>query len=144
MTAKHWAAENHRTLPDRGTLYLSSPARKAMLAVRGALAKAGLSAREIQPGLLATPFSARRADIWPTVFWGTSDRGEMETIKCRLLQADTPPCSADLMQAESLTDFLAWLDGQWLADVLESHRLFSVFQPLVFAERPERVYAYEC
>jgi EAL domain-containing protein (putative c-di-GMP-specific phosphodiesterase class I) len=144
MIAKHSGANGHRAPPDRGTLYLSSPVRRAALAVRNALAKAGLSVREVQPGLLATPFSARRADIWRTVFSGARAQIETEAIKCRLLAAGTSPSSADLMQAESLADFLAWLDGQWLADVVESGRLFSVFQPLVFTNRPERVYAYEC
>ncbi len=144
MTAKHWGADNYRAPPDRGMLYFSSPLRRVALALRSALTKAGLSAREVQPGLLATSFSARRADIWRTVFSGAFKKAEMETVKCRLLAADTPPSSADFMEAESLTDFLAWLDGQWLADVLESRRLFSVFQPLVFTKRPQRVYAYEC
>ena len=99
---------------------------------------------EAQPGVLTVPFAARRLEMWQSVFSGIFNHAELTATKC-LLVADTSTAGgAELMQAESLSDFLGWLEGQWLRSVLESHRLLSVFQPIVYVQRPKHVYAYEC
>ena len=44
----------------------------------------------------------------------------------------------------TLGEFLSVLDNQWFIDLLEDERLVSWFQPIVKADRPEDVFAYEC
>jgi EAL domain-containing protein (putative c-di-GMP-specific phosphodiesterase class I) len=138
------ANSRHRAPPDRGTLYLSSPSVRTAVAIQSALERAGLPSHEVEMGLFATPFSARWIGIWRTVFSGTFTQAEMELTKVCLLAEHMPLLPTDLMQASNLPDFLAWLDSQWLPDVLESKRLFTVFQPLVHVEQPDQIFSYEC
>jgi EAL domain-containing protein (putative c-di-GMP-specific phosphodiesterase class I) len=144
MNATRCVSARPQSPPDRGTLYLSSPSVRASAAIQDALERAGLPAAEVDAGLFATPFSARWIGIWRSVFSGAFAPSEMDLTKVCLLSENTPLLSTDLMQAYSLPDFLAWLDSQWLAEVLESRRLFSVFQPIVYVDQPDRIYSYEC
>jgi EAL domain-containing protein (putative c-di-GMP-specific phosphodiesterase class I) len=144
MDANRCVHSRRKSPPDRGTLYLSSPSVRTAVAIQDALERAGLPTTEVDTGLFATPFSSRWIGIWRNVFSGTFTSSEMDLTKVCLLAEHMPLLPTDLMQALSLPDFLAWLDSQWLTDVLESKRLFTVFQPIVHVEQPGRIYSYEC
>ena len=125
-------------------MYLSTVLPTAAAVLKSALVRAGLSINECEPGVFAVPFSAHRIDIWRSIFSGVFSPQELDTVKCVVLPSGTDAASAELMQSESLADFLQWLEGQWLVGVLEARRLMSVFQPIVHTDDPQNIYAYEC
>jgi EAL domain-containing protein (putative c-di-GMP-specific phosphodiesterase class I) len=144
MTAQNPAVVCRSVPPERGTLYLSTTLSGAAASLHRALVRAGLSATECQPGVFAVPFSSRKTEIWRNVFSGAFSPAEINTVKCVLLPPGSAAAPAELMQSESLAEFLQWLEGQWLIGVLESRRLISVYQPIVHTDDPQNVYAYEC
>jgi EAL domain-containing protein (putative c-di-GMP-specific phosphodiesterase class I) len=128
----------------RGTLYLSSSDRRTTAKLIVALERAGMRVVENDASLLATNFSLNSSCIWSRVLSGVLTSKELAAVKCRLLPAGTKPTPADFMQSEDLASLLAWLEGRWLIDLLADDGLFSVFQPIVYAEDPQHVFAYEC
>jgi EAL domain-containing protein (putative c-di-GMP-specific phosphodiesterase class I) len=129
--------------PDCGTLYLCCCNRPTTAKLLAALNQCGMRVAECDAAVLATKFSLKAAEIWSRVLSNAFTPGELATVKCRLLPADTVPTNADFMHSEDLAAFLAWLEGRWLIDVLATDGLFSVFQPIVHADEPDRVFAYE-
>jgi len=125
-------------------MYLSTNLPSAAAALQGALARAGLSAAETEPGIFAVPFSSHRVEIWRSVFSGAFSPLEFNSVKCVVLPTGAIAAPAELMQSESLGNFLNYLEGQWLTGVLEGRRLMSVFQPIVHTDNPQKIYAYEC
>lgn len=58
------------------------------------------------------------------------------------------PCArkltlADYMEACSLATYSARLQSGWLLALLQEERLSTVFQPIVYSDRPTEVFAYE-
>ena len=98
----------------------------------------------MRSGCLRRALFGRRIDSWRSIFSGVFSPTELSTVKCVVLPAGTDAASAELMQSESLAQFLQWLEGQWLVGVLEARRLMSVFQPIVHTDDPQNIYAYEC
>jgi EAL domain-containing protein (putative c-di-GMP-specific phosphodiesterase class I) len=129
--------------PDRGTLYLSCTNRSTTAKLMCALDQGGIRAAECESAVLAARFSIKTSCVWNRALSHVFTLGELSTVKCCLLPAGAAPTSADFMQSEDLAAFLAWLEGRWLVDLLAADRLFSVFQPIVNADEPERVFAYE-
>jgi len=69
---------------------------------------------------------------------------ELESIRCHVAPEGREPTLAQLMQAESLFCVVAWIDGQWLGELLAARRLQTHFQPIVSSHQPGSVFAYEC
>jgi EAL domain-containing protein (putative c-di-GMP-specific phosphodiesterase class I) len=129
--------------PERGTLYLSCSDRSTTTKLQVALEQGGLRVAQCDDAVLATQFSIRTSRIWNRVLSNMFTSGELATVKCRLLPVGVTPSSAEFMQSEDLAAFLGWLEGRWLVDLLAADGLFSVFQPIVHADEPQRVFAYE-
>jgi len=75
-----------------------------------------------------------------------SDLGQMELddTRCLFLAEDESFDIGALDRVCSLGEFLSVRDNQWFIELLEDERLVSWFQPIVQADQPGQVFAYEC
>jgi len=129
--------------PGSRSLCLAAAQEHDTDALRAALQAADVPFHEPFSAVLCfelTPESLRKASAW----WSVLDRRELESIRCLLSDQREVPTVARLMQSQRLSSLLAWMNGQWLLDVLRSNRLMTYFQPIVSASDPNQVFAYEC
>ena len=130
--------------PDHSTLYLTTSDASAGLSVREVLASEQVESSEPYPGVLAVPCTASMLHQMTRCWSKELSASGLHTTKCRLALTDHEPTRAELMQTYSLDTLIAWVNGQWLRDVLESRRLVTYFQPIVSSGQPHQVFAYEC
>jgi EAL domain-containing protein (putative c-di-GMP-specific phosphodiesterase class I) len=128
-----------------GTLYLAPPLQHTAGTVRSAIIESGLLFEEPGPGLLAvrpeTPTALGRllANLGHRL-----STIELRDTKCLLLADGTgTPTILQLLRMETLAGLVARFEGRWLIDLLREERIVSHFQPIVSANAPQQVYAYE-
>jgi EAL domain-containing protein (putative c-di-GMP-specific phosphodiesterase class I) len=68
---------------------------------------------------------------------------ELDQIRSLFLPGRSEPGPADYGRVASLRQWLATAEAGWLVDMLAEERLTSHFQPIVEAERPQRIFAFE-
>ena len=125
------------------TLFVAAPPA-AQTRLRQTLAEAALDVVEVFSGVLAVHFSADRLQCIGGALSQTLVEADRDNTRCRLLPRGSSPAAAELMQAQSLSDFLAWVEGRWLDELLKAGRLVTYFQPIVRCAEPRVLFAYEC
>ena len=132
------------SLPAHITLYLTTPLERTERMLREVIRRASIEVSEPYPLVLAAPITDDELHGLLVEMGTTLSPTEQEMTKCWMVLDGAEPSHAQLMQAQALSELISWSDSQWLADILESERLCTHFQPIVWIEKPEDVYAYEC
>ena len=70
--------------------------------------------------------------------------GERGSVRALWVPQGQTPASVNLWDVEPLHDWITRQQNSWLLDVMRTHRLQSVFQPIVSCSRPDEIFAYEC
>lgn len=125
------------------SLFVAAARENGTDALRASLRAAKVPFYEPFPSVLClelTTESLGRTTEW----WSVFDHEELESIRCYLTARSEAPNVARLMQSQRLSNLLAWVNGQWLVDVLNKRRLITHFQPIVATGEPGDVFAYEC
>jgi EAL domain-containing protein (putative c-di-GMP-specific phosphodiesterase class I) len=127
----------------RGTLYITTPLAHTATKIRRYAQDAALSLFEPHPDVLALPFApggmARFIADLPNLLSSV----ELQDCKSVVLADDEALTFARLMQAQSLDGLLARADGDWLLSMIAENRLTFYFQPIVNAQTPDQIFAYE-
>ena len=133
------------TVTPQGTLYLAPPLHHTAMTIRTALRESGLHPEEPGPGLLAVrPETPALLERLLHALAHRLSAIEQRDTKCLLLRdSDGPPSIQQLMQMETLAGLVARFNGRWLIELLREERLISHFQPIVPANAPHQVFAYE-
>lgn len=69
---------------------------------------------------------------------------ERDGTKGLILAAGTEPGISDFRRVVSLERMIGMQTNRWLSDVLSDNRLETHFQPIIKAQAPDRMVAYEC
>lgn len=131
-------------IPARSVLYLATADAALLRELISAARKVGFRCDTPLSGVWAIPF---RSDEATTLFQALvllQNEATSGSLRCRLLAQGDLPTAAELMRSHSLSRFLDWLAGQWIAELLAEERLVTYFQPIVNCVTPDRVFAYEC
>ena len=95
-------------------------------------------------GVLAVHFPVERLQSVGGALSAALVNGDRSSTRCRILPQGSSPQAADLMQSQPLDDFLGWIEGQWLRDLLGHERLVTYFQPIVRCGATKTLFAHEC
>lgn len=131
-------------IPDRSTLYVTSVGSDAVDTLRDELKRTAVAMSEPFPNVLAAQMDARSLQDAAVALGDRLSATDQQYVRCHLAVGMNEPTLAQLMQAYSLQNLIAWVSGLWLNDVLGSRRLVTYFQPIVPAAEPHQVFAYEC
>lgn len=142
--ACQWCEVLPEAIPEEGTLYISAPISVTESAIRSAIRKAGLEAREDVEGVIAVDGSADQ--VAELCIQGFSGLGPIEKRGTRVLVVarNTPITIRELIHMEALSALISRIEGQEIVSLLEAKRLSTWFQPIVDVQAPENVFAYEC
>lgn len=131
-------------MPESSRLYLTASVEPASTQLRALLSRECATVCEPAPGVLVVSLRAVSLRRVCLALCSELTSSALELIRCRLAIGKAEPGLAELMQTHSLARLVAWVNGQWLSDVIQSQRLVTYFQPIVRACDPSRVFAYEC
>lgn len=84
---------------------------------------------------------------WGSLLWNLSSLfspSELDDVKALCTFSSDEPTTADIPDVRSLRQLVAFGRSDWLLPTLLEQRLFSVFQPIVWADDPTIIYAQEC
>lgn len=125
------------------TLFVATP-RDAQGRLCESLDRMALEFVEAFTGVLAVHFSFDRLQHVGNALDETLADSDRQNTRCRIMPRGAMPQPADLMQAQPLAEFLGWIEGQWLADLIADRRLVTYFQPIVRCDTLQTLFAYEC
>ena len=124
--------------------YLTTTSSRAKSVIASELERCELSASEPYQGVLAVQFQPDKFDRLSTNLAAELAPEDLQQTRCRIIHDDVVPSPADLMQTETLDNFLSCIRNQWLSHLICERRLTTWFQPIVDCHLPHRVFAYEC
>ena len=114
------------SVPGCWSLFVAAARESGTEALRTALENAEVACLEPYPAVLRVDLSADA--LYKTTQWcSVLEPSDLETIRCHLTAGGEEPSVAQLMQSQRLSSLLAWINGQWLVDVLEGNRLVTYF-----------------
>ena len=131
-------------LPESGVLYIAPPAPPVTASICGFLRRSQIPYSQpyeniyeikLGPGVLAKLLAEHLSEL---------SQQELNDTKCLLVADGAAPDVPDLVRMQPLSALLARIQGDWLLDLLREDRLRTVFQPIVEAANPLRIYGYEC
>ena len=131
-------------LPDHITLYLTTPLERTERMLREIIRRCGIHGSEPYPFVMAVPTTGSELHALTVQLGSSLSATEQQLTKCWLALDGHEPSRAQLMQAQSLGELIAWGDSQWLTKILREQRLQTYFQPIVDINRPSEVVGYEC
>ena len=136
-------------LPERlagpGTLHLWLSSRHSEKKLRAYLGRGRYLAHEdAEDGHLVIRVDGGSWGTLLAQLSGLFSRSELGDARALCKAGPEEPTSADLPRVRSLGQLVAFAESDWLLPTLLERRLTCVFQPIVWAEDPRRVYAQEC
>ncbi len=131
-------------VPDEVAIYLTTPNRSIASALGEVVLRLGLESEEPYENVLAVYATAPQLHELSIVLVSEVCKVDLQETRCRLTTGTDAPTLSDLMRTERLWDLTRWIDGQWVKDLIQSQRLVTHFQPIVYCTEPSRVYAHEC
>jgi EAL domain-containing protein (putative c-di-GMP-specific phosphodiesterase class I) len=124
--------------------YLTTASPRAKSLISSELERCHLVPSEPYVDVLAVRFQPEKFERLSTQLATELGPEDLQKTRCRLVNDDSAPTAAELMQTQSLGNFLAWIRHQWLKHLIRDRRLATWFQPIVNVHLPHRVFAYEC
>lgn len=129
--------------PEGGTLYLTLAAGEVRARVESLLPELGARFSEPYRDLLAIPLCRGLLPRLVTALRRVLSPAEIGRCRALVLTEGVGPSLADLMRMQPLGTLVTHVEKGWLLAMLRDGRLLSVFQPIVHAGRPERIFGYE-
>jgi EAL domain-containing protein (putative c-di-GMP-specific phosphodiesterase class I) len=126
-----------------GTLHLWFPLRQARTKAIAALRRASLQCAVGDADALTVSVSNRDLRDVTVVITAGLTAAEATDTRVVYKPLGEPLSIADFARIQSLSQLSALEESEWLLDLLAEGRLTSLFQPIVHAEDPLRVFAYE-
>jgi EAL domain-containing protein (putative c-di-GMP-specific phosphodiesterase class I) len=127
-----------------GTLYLAPPLAHTMGNLRRTLRGLAIPFEEPGERIVSVPLKPGRLDEVVTALAGVLSASERRDTRSLLLGDGAPFSIASLLETLPLSTLTAQIQERWLAEMIREGRLTSHFQPIVRADAPGEVYAYEC
>ncbi len=124
--------------------YLTTPSPQAQSVIASELKRCDLSATEPYQGVLAVRYQPEKFQQFSATLAAELAPEDLQRARCRIVSDDGVPSPAELMQTDTLDNFLAWIRSQWLGPLIGERRLATFFQPIVDCHLPHKVFAYEC
>lgn len=129
--------------PEAGTLYLTLAVDEIRARVGRLLEELGAHFSEPYRDLLAIPLCRGLLPRLVGALRRVLSPAEIGRCRALVLTEGVGPSLADLMRMQPLGALVTLVEKGWLLTMLRDGRLLSVFQPIVHAGCPERVFGYE-
>lgn len=131
-------------IPWSGMLYVAPPMIHTAEAICEAATEAGVDCRRKGDDLYAISFeNGALTRLCLDDFGGLSSL-ELKDTKSLILAPGEQFAPSHLTRMQSLSTLTARAKGGWLLDILETERIETHFHPIVRADAPADVFAYEC
>ncbi|MGP0066319.1 MAG: EAL domain-containing protein [Isosphaeraceae bacterium] len=132
------------SIPETGTLGIVPPLTHTIGNLRGALERSQIPYTEPSPGLLTVPLGPGVLHRLTEALGRALSRAELRDTRSLVLPEGRALTLADLVNTQPLSSLFARIQGEWFIEMLEENRLTCFFHPIVIAEDPSEVFAYEC
>jgi EAL domain-containing protein (putative c-di-GMP-specific phosphodiesterase class I) len=129
---------------EEGVLYIIPPPTHTADRLRELLDRAGCAPTEPSPNLVAVRLGRGVLSGLAELLSRELSQPELNNSRSLILEEGSQPSLADLGAMQPLSTLVARVRGEWFTAMLREQRLTSVFQPIVRAEEPEDIFAYEC
>jgi EAL domain-containing protein (putative c-di-GMP-specific phosphodiesterase class I) len=131
-------------MAQRSMFYVTTPSAQVKRVIALQLKRCDLPASEPYQDVLAVNFNPAKFEQLSNSLAVELAPEDLQRAKCRIVSEEIVPTPADLMQTQSLDNFLGWIRNQWIVHLIRERRLTTFFQPIVDCHLPHRVFAYEC
>lgn len=131
-------------LPKSGYLYLAPPMVHTTRELLGYFQQMGLAYDEPYDGIYRVRFKESELSRLCIEFLNNVSRLELHDTKALVLGDHEQIRIHHLTRMEPLGSIVAKMRGEWLFAMLNTDGLYSHFHPIVSAENPTDVFAYEC
>lgn len=125
-----------------GRLYLHFPLAHSYNKTRAALTKNGLAPAAQEP-LLHLDVDEEALQRAAALLERSLSSVEQMGIRALLVERGVTPALTDFFRVESLDKFVERINAEPLLELVRGERLTSVFQPIVRANAPGEIFAYE-
>ena len=127
-----------------GTLYLAPPQAHTQVTLRRVLRERGIPFEEPGPQIVSIALKPGRLEEILTALAANLGEAERRDTRSLILEEGAKLSLCDLLNTQPLSMLVAKVQERWLAEMIRDRRLFTHFQPIVRADNPREVYAYEC
>jgi EAL domain-containing protein (putative c-di-GMP-specific phosphodiesterase class I) len=124
--------------------YVTTPSAQVKRVIAMQLKRCDMPASEPYQDVLAVNFNPAKFEQLSNSLTVELAPEDLQQAKCRIVSDEIVPTPADLMQTQSLDNFLGWIRNRWIVQLISEKRLTTFFQPIVDCHLPHRVFAYEC
>ncbi len=135
-------------LPDQpirtGILRVAPPMTHTYANLRRYLERAGIAFSVPAAGLLEVRITGDLLDRLVGGLDGVLSPLELRETRALLVSEGRAPSPADLTSVMPLATLIARVQGAWFNRMIGESRLTSFFHPIVAAQNPENVFAFEC
>ena len=131
-------------MPQRSMFYVTTPSAQVKRVIAMQLKRCDLPPTEPYQDVLAVNFNPAKFERLSNSLAIELAPEDLQQAKCRIVSDEIVPTPADLMQTQSLDNFLGWIRSQWIVHLIRERRLTTFFQPIVDCHLPHRVFAHEC
>lgn len=126
--------------PTRGELYLWYPTQHLLGKLRTALTDFSVTFHTAYDCVHVRDVQSKQLG---DLFRGHLNPIEMKDFKAAFLPLGEEPGLANIRMMDSLHGLLQKIKNGWLPELISANKLTSYFQPLVYADEPSKVFAYE-
>lgn len=130
--------------PDAGTLYLAPPEAATAFRLRSALTTVGAAFDEDEHGIFRAEIAGDTLTMLCRDHFTALNSLELRDTRCLLLPAGAGITVRDFANTKPLAAIVALARSEIFTSLLRDKRLTSFFQPIVDAQNPASVFAYEC
>lgn len=130
--------------PDEGVLYVVPPITEARQSLGRYLDGAGMPYELVTHGVFAIPYGPGGVERLCSDYFCTLGALEARDTRTLTLKRGSIVSVCDILRAQPLSALLARMHGRWLSGIIADERIVTYFHPIVRAEAPLEVYAYEC
>ncbi|MBC17436.1 MAG: diguanylate phosphodiesterase [Desulfovibrio sp.] len=131
-------------LPESGFLYLAPPMIHTTRALIDAFDQMKLAYDEPYDGVFRVRFNESELSRLCSDFLDNVSSLERHDTKALVLGDNESLTIHHLTRMEPLSAIVAKIQGEWLFGMLENDRIYSHFHPIVSADNPHDIFAYEC
>ncbi|SHJ62369.1 EAL domain, c-di-GMP-specific phosphodiesterase class I (or its enzymatically inactive variant) [Desulfatibacillum alkenivorans DSM 16219] len=127
-----------------GVLYLSPPMEPTFKSIEKALENEPFRLNQEDKNIFEIPLDGNNAKRLFRGLQRCLNDMELADTKCLFLPQGAAFGIEHMVKVTALGEFISVCDNRWFTDLLRDERLESWFQPIVHAESPTEVFAYEC
>ena len=127
-----------------GTLYLSPPLAHTQATLRRTLRERSIPFEEPGSLIVSIALEPGRLEEVLTALAGGLSEAERRDTRSLVLGEGAKLSLGDLLNTQPLSMLVAKVQERWLAEMIRDRRLCTHFQPIVRADDPRQVYAFEC